>query len=78
MNYQEAITVVTTTCAIPSCPSTKLIDGAYQSLRKQLPLVKMLVLMDGYNSNYDPVRKIALDGAMYQPLNNYLNEHNYH
>lgn len=82
MKYEDFITVVTSTSAIPSCPSTKIIDMAYESLRKQLPKVKMLLLTDGYtpkndqihndNSNYNLVR--VVEQKNYETYKNVLSK----
>lgn len=47
MDPNDAITIVTTTCAIPSQPSTRVIDEVYTSVRKHLPTARYLFLFDG-------------------------------
>lgn len=47
MDPAELITVVIPTSPSPKHPSTHLIDGAIESIRKQIPGVPILVQVDG-------------------------------
>lgn len=53
MDPNEAITIVTTTCAIPSCPRTTIINQVYGSARRYLPTARWLFLFDGVH----PIQK---------------------
>jgi hypothetical protein len=67
MTPDEAITIVTTVCAIPSCPSTWIIDRVYESGRHHLPNAQWLFLFDGVHQiqesmreNYEAYKKILV------------------
>ena len=57
MTPDEAITIVTTVCAIPSCPSTWIIDRVYESARKHLPNARWLFLFDGVHAIQESMRE---------------------
>lgn len=70
MDPNEAITIVTTVCAIPTQPDTTIIDTVYASARKHLPKARWLFLFDGVHpiqedmrANYEAYR-YALAGRM--------------
>jgi hypothetical protein len=56
MNPNEAITIVTTVCAIPSHPSTWIMDAVYQSGRFHLPNARWLFLFDGVHEIQEDMR----------------------
>ena len=47
MPFSHLITAVITTSPIPSHPSTRIIDQAYNSIRQHLPEIPILILADG-------------------------------
>jgi len=52
----EAITIVTTVCAIPSQPSTAIIDEVQKSVRQHLPTAHWLFLFDGIHEIQQDMR----------------------
>ena len=56
MDPNEAITIVTTVCAIPSQPSTWIIDRVYESARRHLPQARWLFLFDGVHPIQEDMR----------------------
>jgi hypothetical protein len=56
MTPDEAITIVTTVCAIPSQPSTWIIDKVYASARHYLPQARWLFLFDGVHQIQEDMR----------------------
>jgi hypothetical protein len=57
MTPDEAITIVTTACAVPSCPSTWIIDRVYGSGRGHLPTARWLFLFDGVHAIQEDMRR---------------------
>src|SRR5271155_5673878 len=64
MNFQSNITALVTTSPIPSCPSTEIISQAYEGIRRRLPDIPVVVLIDGvhpdqqrYRPQYDEYKE---------------------